>query len=59
MMCVFWVGFADWVAPSIAAYDELNPSILNFVAAAPLAAVLHLVIVLFICDIDRKHRVRF
>ena len=28
-------------------------------AAALLAAVLHLVIVLFICGIDRKHRVQF
>jgi hypothetical protein len=55
----FWVGFADWVAPNIAAYDKLNPSIFNFAAAAALAAVLHLVIVLFICGIDRKHRVRF
>jgi hypothetical protein len=79
-MCLFWVGFADWVAPNIidAAYDERNPWILNWdfrgyipiehyyrdrwsviAAGALLAAVLHLVIVLFICGIDRKHRVRF
>src|SRR5690348_2602418 len=69
IMCLFWVGFADWLAPNIisAAYDERNLSILNWVfqgrsfpvehyvdrwnviaAAALLAAVLHLVIVLFI-----------
>ena len=80
IMCLFWVGFADWVAPNIidAAYDERNPWILNWdfrgyipvehyyrdrwsviAAGALLAAVLHLVIVLFICGIDRKHRVRF
>src|SRR5262249_17353787 len=80
IMCLFWVGFADWVAPNIiaAAYDERNLSVLNWffqsrllpvehyldhwnviAAAALLAAVLHLVIVLFICGTDRKHRVRF
>src|SRR5437667_11595222 len=59
IMCLFLVGVADWVAPNIAAYDELNPSIFNFAAAAALAAVLYLVIVLFIYGIDRKHRVRF
>ena len=81
-MCLFWVGFADWIAPNIiaAAYDERSLSILNWVfqgrrsffpvehyldrwsmyaAAVLLAAVLHFVIVLFICGIDRKHRVRF
>jgi len=58
-MCLFWIGFADWVAPDVGAYDELNPSIFYFIAAAPLAAVLHLVIVLFICSVDRKDRIRF
>ena len=59
IMCLFWVGFANWVAPNIAAYDELNSSIFYFIAATPLAAVLHLVIVLFICSVDRKHQVGF
>src|SRR5262245_54264725 len=59
IICLFWVGFADRVAPNIAGYDERNPSIFNFAAAALLAATLHLVIVLFIWGIDRKHRVRF
>src|SRR6516165_10403836 len=56
IMCVFWVGFVYWLAPDIVAYSELNPSTLDFVAAALLAALLHLVIVLFIYRIDRKHR---
>jgi Glycosyltransferase family 87 len=80
IVCLFWIGFADWVAPNIiaAAYDERNPWITNWdfrgyqsipvhypdrwsviATAALLAALLHLVIVLFICGIDRKHRVRF
>jgi len=59
IMCLFWVGFANWVAPNIAAYDELNSSIFYFIAATPLAAVLHLVIVLFICSVYRKHQVGF
>jgi hypothetical protein len=80
IVCLFWVGFSDWVTPNIiaAAYDELHPWILNWdfegyipfehyyhdrwsviTVAVPLAAVLHLVIVLFICGIDRKHRIQF
>jgi hypothetical protein len=75
IMCLFWVGFADWLVPNIisAAYDERNLSILDWVfqgrslpvehyldrwnviaAAALLAAVLHLVIVLFIRGTGRK-----
>ena len=56
IMCVCWVGFVYWLAPDIVAYSELNPSTLDFVAAALLAALLHFVIVLFIYRIDRKHR---
>ena len=56
IMCVCWVGFVYWLAPDIVAYSELNPSTLDLVAAALLAALLHLVIVLFIYRIDRKHR---
>jgi Glycosyltransferase family 87 len=81
-VCLFWVGFANWVAPNIiaAAYDQRSLSIINWVfqdrrsffpvehyldrwsmyaAAVLLAALLHFVIVLFICGIDRKHRGRF
>ena len=75
IMCLFWVGFAGWLAPNVvsAAYDERNLSILDWVfpdrslpaehyldrwnviaAAALLAAVLHLVIVLFIRGTGRK-----
>src|SRR5262249_43310557 len=50
---------AEWLTSNIDAYESLKPSILNFIAAALLAAVLHLVIVLFIFRIDRKHRNRF
>jgi Glycosyltransferase family 87 len=71
--CLFWVGFAQWVAPRIitSAYYEQNYPILAWAlrghtverylslwsviaVALPLAAILHLVIVLFICDLDRK-----
>jgi hypothetical protein len=80
-MCLFWIGFAEWVAPHVisTAYDERNLWILNRVfqgrrwlpvehylhlwnviaAAVLLAALLHLMIVFFICGTDRKHRVRF
>jgi len=75
---VFWVGFADGVAPNIiaAAYNERSLSVLNWVfqghrslpiehyleswrvvaAAVQIATILHLMIVLFIRRIDRKHR---
>src|SRR5437764_13702042 len=79
--CLFWIGFAEWVAPNIiaTAYDERNLWILNRVfqgrrwlplehylhlwkviaTAALLAALLHLMIVFFICGTDRRHQVRF
>src|SRR6266446_616783 len=76
IVCLFWAGFADRVAPKIiaAAHDEQNLSILHLVfrsslpvkyyldrwsviaAAGLLAAILHLLIVLFICGIERKRR---
>jgi len=59
IICPFWVGLAYWVAPNTAAHGEPNPSMLNVAAAALLAVLLHLVTVLFICRIDRKHRGRF
>src|SRR5262249_18832073 len=81
ILCLSWVGFADWVAPKFiaAAYNERSLAILNSVfqgrrtlpvehyldrwsviaVATLLAAVLHLVIVLFLCGIDRKHRIQF
>ena len=77
-VCLFWIGFADGVAPNIiaAAYNERSLPILNWVfqghrslpiehyldrwsviaAAVQIATILHLVIVLFIGSIDRKHR---
>src|SRR5262245_41982962 len=56
IMYVFWVGVVYWLGPDIVAYSELNPSTLDLVVAALLAALLHLVIVLFIYRIDRKDR---
>jgi hypothetical protein len=56
---LFWVSFAYWAAPSIVARDKENLSIQNFVAAALLAVLLHVMIVLFIWRIDHKHRNRF
>src|SRR6516162_9695876 len=44
------------LGPNIVDYSELNASTLDCVAAALLAALLRLVIVLFIYRIDRKHR---
>ena len=80
VLCLFWVGFAEWVAPNIitAAYHEQSLSILNWAfqghrsspverylyrwtviaGALPLAAALHLGIVLLICGIDRKQAPR-
>jgi len=52
---LFWVSFAYWAAPSIVARDKENLSIQNFVAAALLAVLLHVMIVLFIWRIDHKH----
>src|ERR1700720_2913710 len=56
IMCLFWVGFVYWLAPDIVAYSELNPSRLDFVSAALVAGLLHLVVFLFIYRLDRKHR---
>ena len=58
-VCLFWVEFADWVASNIGTYDELKPSRLDLAAAALLAAVLYILIVIFIFWMDRKHQVRF
>src|ERR1700720_3127430 len=58
IMCVFWVGFAAWVAPNIAAFNGLKLSILDIAGAALLAAVIHSVIVPFIYGID-NNRIRY
>jgi len=76
ILCLIWVGFAEWIVPNIivAAYHGQSLSIFNWVlqghtsfpverylnrwsviaAAMPLAIVLHLVMVLLICWMDRK-----
>jgi hypothetical protein len=62
IFCIVWVAFAHWIAPAmiVAAYDTLQPSATPLIDASidavPLAAILHLGIVLFIRAIDRKHK---
>jgi len=76
-LCLFWIGFAHLVAPSIiaAAYNDRSLPVLNQVfqglrslpiehylhrwsvtaTAVLIGTILHLVIVLFIKSVDRKH----
>jgi hypothetical protein len=67
IFCIVWVAFAHWIAPAmiVATYDILTPSfpLGHYLEswsvradAVPLAAILHLGIVLFIRAIDRKHK---